>query len=156
MIAGLSYLLAPGLIFARITPEDIINAKQEVYEKTVVRYSLQHQQRLRALSQKVADLNQQRSSELEGIIKVQGDILEEYRARHPEIKPDQLEKVGYWLTFAHEAVAYQKAKIYIYELTQEPNIRSDAQKLVNRYINDLESTRQKVIHSQQVMVEAIR
>ncbi len=53
----------------------------------------------------------------------QGGILDEFIRRKGE--GAGTDKTRYWITYAHEAVAYQAAKVYIYNLTSEGNLKGE-------------------------------
>lgn len=148
-------------VFARITPEDILNSKKEAYEAKIQNYSPENKKKLENLAKEIAEINKNRTGELERIMKVQAAVLDEYEARS-EKKGEQeknkanIEKARYWITYAHEAVAYQAAKIYVFNLTSETNIKSDAFPLVNLFYSELNSTRSKVITSQKTLQSIVR
>src|SRR6266853_120997 len=122
-VLSLLILLFPTLVHARITPNDIVNDNREAYQLRIKNYSPQNQKNLESLQQKIVQVNKTRTDQLEAITLVQGEILDEYVFRkgiheksedgvHRDLT-DPVEKARYWITFAHEAVAYQAAKIYI-------------------------------------------
>lgn len=144
--------------FAKATPASTINSQIESYNQTVKTYSKSHQQSLTKLSKDITDLNQQKTSELEQNLQTQGEILDEYVSRNNlsenggidgiHRNSDSLSQARYWLTFAHEAVAYQAAKNYIFYLTSENNIKSDANNLIGSFETDLNYVRNQVLKSQ--------
>lgn len=145
-------LAIPSIIFAkRITPEDIINSKQASYQEKVNNYSPVNQQKLQKLSDQIAKINKQRTDDLSYIMNVQGALLDEYESRQDGQNKEVIEKARYWITFAHEAVAYQAAKIYIFNLTSETNIKGDAQNLVLFFQSELNYARSTVINSQAIL-----
>lgn len=159
--------LPASIAQARTTPEDIFNAKKDAYQQKVSKYSTTNQQKLDSLSQKIAEVNRIRSAELLQISERQGEILDEYLIRQEIIEQggrdginrnlsDPIEKTRYWITYAHEAAAYQAAKIYIYSLTSESNIKSDSLNLISTLQADLNSTRQKVINSQKILNDLLK
>lgn len=159
--------LSAPFVQARTTPEDIFNAKKDAYQQKVSKYSPTSQQKLDSLSQKIAEVNQVRSAQLLLITKRQGEILDEYLIRQEIIEQggrdginrnlsDPIEKARYWITYAHEAAAYQAAKIYLYSLTSESNIKSDSLNLISTLQADLNSTRQKVINSQKILNDLLK
>lgn len=149
-------LLFPTLIYARVTPEDIVNSKKETYEKTVQNYSSLHKQKLTDLAGKITAINKKRTDELDWIMINQALILDEYEKRSNGKYLEQIKKARYQITYAHEAVAYQAAKIYIFNLTREANIKNDALNLISLFQSDLNSTRSKVIYSQNILEETIK
>lgn len=154
--------LYPSIALARITPEDIVNEKRRVYNLRVSQYSSSNKQKLELLEKKIAEFNKSKTQELEKNMLSQGQILEEY-IRRQEIKEqkttdginrnlsDPIENARYWVTYAHEAVAYQAAKIYIFDLTGEVYLKRDANNIISVLENDLNILRNKVIKSQKII-----
>ncbi len=167
----LSFLIVTP-VFARTTPEDTLNASRQAYEARVAKYSPTHQQQLKELSAKIAAVNKEETDKLVQIAITQGLILDEYQRRNltPErietqtkyhtpndaLTKDGIEKARYWITFAHEAVAYQAAQVYIINLTSEANIKADAKATVNEMKAELASARQKVLNSQKTLEAVIK
>lgn len=92
----------------------------------------------------------------------QGEILDEFIGRNNANKitgadgihrnlTDPIENARYWLTYAHEAVAYQAAKVYVYNLTSEKNVNQDILSQINILSSDLNILRNKVLKSQQII-----
>lgn len=140
---------------ARVTPEDIVNSKKEAYEEKVKDYSPENKQKLEKLSVKITEVNKKRTNELDRIMVAQAAILDEYQSRVGGKNKTQIEKARYWITYAHEAVAYQAAKIYLYNLSSESNIKNDALNLISLFQGDLNSARSKVIYSQKILKETV-
>lgn len=140
---------------ARITPEDIINAKKELYQKKVISYSTDNQMKLQQMGERITATNKKLTDELSNIMIAQAIILDEYERRSPNKSLEKVKKVRYWITFAHEAVAYQAAKVYIFGLTSEDYIRSDVKSTLNLFQSEIHSTRSKVINSQKMLKELV-
>jgi len=151
-----SLWLGAGVVFARVTPEDIVNLQKQAYQVKVKNYSSSHQQKLDNLVGKIALVNKTRTDELNQIMKIQAAILDECQQRSTEKNQEEVEKARYWITFAHEAVAYQQAKIYIFGLSSEANIKNDVLEAVNLFWGELNSTRGKVIYSQNILEELVK
>lgn len=158
----LGQVVYPVSILARITPEDIVNSKKEAYEKKVVSYSVSHKQNLENLSKKIARVNKNRTDELDRIMVTQALILDEYETRLRQGSGGQgryaeaIERARYWITYAHEAVAYQAAKIYIFNLSSEGNIGNDALNTILLFQSELNSTRTKVINSRKTLLDTLK
>ncbi|MBI4039895.1 hypothetical protein HY389_00895 [Candidatus Daviesbacteria bacterium] len=150
LIAAL-FLLWPTISLARVTPEDILNTRIADYLSKVKNYSAADKQKLEDLSQAVAVVNKTRTDQLERIMLTQAAILDEYQKRFPNKNGDGVDKARYWITYAHEAVAYQAAKVYVFDLTSEKNIKNDALNLISLFQSDLNSARSKVINSQNIL-----
>lgn len=157
-----SLLVGCQTVYARVTPEDIVNQKREAYNQRVKNYSSENKHKLETFSQKIAEVNKKSTDELSQNMGRQAQILEEYIRRtgaDPRYQTDgihrnldnRVENARYFLTFAHEAVAFQAAKIYIFDLTNESNIKTDANKLVTQLQSDLNILRGKVIKSQNII-----
>lgn len=156
----LGFILFPGLVLARVTPEEIVNSQKEAYQAKVKNYSATNKQKLEKLSREIALVNKKRTNELENIMIAQASILDEYETRLRKSsgearKAEAIKNARYWITYAHEAVAYQAAKIYIFNLTSEGNIRTDAVFLINQMAGELNSSRTKVINSQVTLEKTI-
>lgn len=152
----LGFIFFPGVAAARTTPEDIFNAKKETYNKTIVSYSSSNKQKLDQLAQKISQINKTRTDELDQIMVTQAVILDEYEERSDGKNVEEIKKSRYWITYAHEAVAYQAAKNYVFELNGEGRIKGDALSTVNLFQSELNSTRAKVIKSQKILEGVVR
>lgn len=153
IIYSLWFVVIP--VQARVTPEDIVQEKKVAYEQKVKNYSAANKQKLEKLAQDIALVNKKRTDELENIMIAQGTILDEYESRQKGKNSEAIKNARYWITYAHEAVAYQAAKIYIYNLTSEGNMRNDAVSLINQMAGELNSSRTKVINSQKTLEKII-
>lgn len=148
-------------VSARTTPEDILNSKRSAYAQKVQNYSSIHKQKLEDLSQKIANLNKKITDDLNLNMEKQGQILEEYTRRNNLEKVsndgikrnlnEPMENARYWLTFAHEAVAYQAAKTYVFNLTSEANIRGDTNTAISLLESDINTLRSKIAKSQKII-----
>jgi hypothetical protein len=67
---------------------------------------------------------------------------------------DPVENARYWITYAHEAVAYQAAKHYIFDLSGEANMKANVTSKINQLANDIDILAGKVDKSQK-LVEAL-
>jgi PDZ domain-containing secreted protein len=147
--------LTPTATQARTTPEDILNSQKDAYNSQVKNYTAQDKQKLDLFSQKIANLNQQATYEWEWEMVRQGDILDEYLRRNNFKETEGIKNARYWLTYAHEAVAYQAAKVYVYNLTSEKNLNTDVLSQVNILQSDLNILRNKVLKSQGVITSLV-
>lgn len=147
----LGMIFLPGATFARVTPEDIIKAQRQAYDAKIKNYSLDHRQKLEKLQGRIALLNKVKTDQLSRAMEVQALILDEYERRVDGKDTEDIKRARYWVTFAHEAVAYQAAKIYIFGLSNENNIKNDAISTINLFQSDLNSTRLKVINSKKIL-----
>jgi hypothetical protein len=165
ILAFSSYLLAPS-IYARTTPEDIVNAQKESYQQSIKKYSAENKQKLDMWDKKIEIFNDQKSAELEHIMQTQGVILDEFIRRNEVAEKtitdgktrnlsDPIENARYWLTYAHEAVAYQAAKVYVFNPTGEVSINQNILSTINIMQSDLNILKGKVQKSQTIMEELI-
>ena len=160
-----SFLLIPTT-YARTTPEDIVNAQKQSYQQSIQNYSTQNKQKLEIWDKKIEQFNDQKSAELEYIMETQGAILDEFIHRNEIAEKkqtdgktrnlsDPIENARYWITFAHEAVAYQAARVYVFSPSGEANINQTITSTINQMHSDLNILRQKVQKSQDIMENLI-
>jgi hypothetical protein len=165
ILAISSHLLTPS-IFARTTPEDIVNAQKESYQQNTKNYSPANKQKLDMWDKKIEVFNDKKSAELEHIMQTQGEILDEFIRRNEIAEKaktdgktrnlsDPIENARYWLTYAHEAVAYQAAKVYIFNTTGETSINQNIISTINIMQSDLNILKGKVQKSQTIMEELV-
>ncbi|MFH0937110.1 MAG: hypothetical protein V1808_02370 [Candidatus Daviesbacteria bacterium] len=147
----LCLLIFPQTVFARVTPEDIVNSQRKNYQTKVQNCSPVNKQKLESLAKQIAEINKFRTDQLERIMEGQAAILDEYQRRSGGTNTEAIEKARYWITYAHEAVAYQAAKIYIFDLSSEGNLKNDVNSTINLVKGELFSARSKVINSGQTL-----
>lgn len=158
-------LITPS-VHARTTPEDIINAQRATFTQKLSRYSPSNQQKIKDADAKIALFNAEKTTILEDNMIRQGEILDEYaRRKNITIAPETdgihrrdnpFENARYWVTYAHEAVAYQAAHIYIFNLTQESNIKGNINSQINAMQSDLNILRTKVAKSQKIIADLVK
>lgn len=151
---------------ARTTPEDIVNEQIAGYESRIQSYTPQTKQKLTDWNKKITTFNEQKSASLEQICMTQGELLDEF-IRRSEINEklktdgktrnlaDPIENARYWITFAHEAAAYQKAHVYVFNPTGETNVDRDILSTINQMQGDLNILRNKVQKSQTLVENLI-
>jgi len=153
--------------FARTTPEDIYNEKRQAYESRRQTYSLENQKKLDQFEQEIKNLNAVITRELENNTLRQGEILNEYILRNniptvPEtdgIKrnlDDPVENARYWITYAHEAIAFQAAKNYLFSLTGEANINRDIVVQIQALQAETGVLKGKVEKSKQALISLLK
>ena len=133
-----------------------VEADQATYSQKVATYSPTDQQKLTDLSNQIIQINKDDVEQLSLQIDAQAAILDEYQRRNHNQTNPQIDKARYWLTYAHEAVAFQLVQAYIFNLTSEKNIKSDATQTVNKFEGDLSSTRTKVINSLNIIKDLVK
>lgn len=162
----ISFFLLPITIFARTTPEDIYNEKRQAYETRRQTYSLENQKKLDQYEQEIKALNAFITQELENNTLRQGEILNEYILRNniptvPETDgirrnlSNPVENARYWITYAHEAIAFQAAKNYMFGLTGEANINRDIVLQIQALQGDTGVLKGKVEKSKQALIKLL-
>ncbi len=144
-------IIFPVAVLARITPEDIVNSKLSAYNQKVKNYSPSNQQKLTQLSTNIADINKKITNQWEMTMLRQGEVLDEYQNRNGGKESEGIKNARYWITYAHEATAYQAAKIYIFDLTLETNIKPDAVSTLSVFQSDLSVLKGKVKKSENIL-----
>ena len=139
----------------RITPEDVINTKKGKLNAKVANYSNENKLKLEKISEKISNLNKEKTDGLDRIMIIQAQILDGHQKRLGK-ETEHIEKARYWITYAHEAVAYQAAKIYVFELSSEANLKSDMLSTISLFQNELNSTSSKIIKSQNILRETVK
>lgn len=153
--------------FARTTPEDIYNEKLASYEAKRQTYSLETQKKLNLYQDEIKALNAFVTTELENNTLRQGEILDEYIRRNdiptvPETDgirrnlQDPVENARYWITYAHEAIAFQAAKNYLFSLTGESNINKDIIIQIQALQADTGILKGKVEKSKQALIALLK
>ena len=153
-------------IFARTTPEDIYNEKLAAYETKRQTFSLENQKKLDQYQDEIKNFNAFISHELELNTLRQGEVLDEYIRRNdiptvPETDgiqrnlSDPVENARYWITYAHEAIAFQAAKNYLFSLSSEANIDRDIIVQINAMQNDIGILKGKVDKSKQALIKLL-
>ena len=165
LFLALFFLITPPIL-ARTTPADILNSQKEAYSKKVSSYSPDNQAKLESLSGKIALINSQNTEKLNFLLERQAQILEEYDNRkginETKVTSDTFasstkqEQAHYWLTFAHEAVDYQSAKVYVFSLTSEANMKNDALNTISRLQADLNYAKGTVEKSQRIIADLVK
>jgi ABC-type methionine transport system ATPase subunit len=95
----------------------------------------------------------------------QGQILDEYIYRHNIEEPQEdgkqrnlsnpVENARYWLTYAHEAVAYQAIQVYIFNLNGQANIKNDINAQINNLASSMNVLKGKVDKSQKLIADLV-
>ncbi len=153
-------------VFARTTPEDIYNANRQTYENKRQTFSLENQKKLDQYEQEIKLLNAFITKELENNTLIQGEILNEYIIRNdiptvPETDgiqrnlSDPVENARYWITYAHEAIAFQAAKNYLFSLSSEASIDRDITLQINALQGDIGVLKGKVDKSKQALIKML-
>lgn len=170
LLLVLAFLIATRsmtiVTYARTTPEDIYNEKLQAYESRRQTFSLENQKKLDLYQKEIKDLNAFITKELEENTLRQGEILNEYILRNdiptiPEtdgIKrnlSDPVENARYWITYAHEAIAFQAAKNYLFQLSSEANIERDITLQINALQGDIGVLKGKVDKSKQALIQML-
>lgn len=162
----LLFVLLTPAAFARTTPEDIYNEKLAAYETKRQTYSLENQKKLDLYQDEIKNLNAFITRELENNTLRQGEILDEYIRRNdiptvPETDgirrnlDDPVENARYWITYAHEAIAFQAAKNYLFSLTGESSVNRDIVLQIQALQSDTGILKGKVEKSKQALLNLL-
>lgn len=165
LLLTLSSSLFP--VFARTTPEDIYKEQLSTYEAKRQTYSLENQKKLDQFQDEIKNLNKLITTDLENNTLRQGEILDEYIRRNniptiPETDgihrdlADPLENARYWITYAHEAIAFQAAKNYLFSLTGEANVNRDIVIQIQALQSDTGVLKGKVEKSKQALISLLK
>lgn len=159
-IGVLIFVISP-LTFARTTPEDIIQERRQSYEQKLKNYSSESQVKLSEFESKIAKLNKLQTDILNQEMERQSELLEEYISRNnieerqadgiSRNLQDPVENARYWITYAHEAVAYQAAEQYIFNLSSQANIKGDVKAQINELNADMNILIGKVEKSRKII-----
>lgn len=151
LLALISLVIFSPPVYARVTPEDIVNERKATYNSKVKNYSPENKQKLETMNKKIHELNWKIAGELEELMLRQGTILDEYQRRNGGVETEAMKNSRYWITYAHEAVAYQAAKVYIYDLTGEKNVDRDINITINQLLGEITTLKGKVVKSQNIL-----
>lgn len=132
---------------ARITPADILNQKRQDFTKTFNTYSPANQQKIQTVIDAINQSNADSTAILGAIMLRQGNILDEYLSRKKFVESESVKDSRYWVTFAHEAIDYQKQRVYIPVLNSQASINSDLNNLVANYKTQLAYARGTAVKS---------
>lgn len=132
---------------ARITPQDIVDQKREDFTRMFNNYTPANQQKIQDIIDAINQDNANNTAVLEAIMLYQGQILDEYLSRNKFIETESIHDARYWLTFAHEAIDYQKQRVYIPILTSQSNINSDLLNLLSSYKSQLNYAQSTAVKS---------
>lgn len=152
LLSTIYYL--PSTIYARVTPQDRIDELRQRLEERVKNYSNTNKENLLNISSQIEKMNKEKAEELERNMALQGAILDEYERRLGK-ESERVKNARYWITFAHEAVAYQAGKVYIFELSGESNLKSDILRTVNKFESELNYARGTAVKSQKLLKELV-
>lgn len=152
------------VIEARTTPADIYNDQKASYDQRLSTFSPSTQQKITSFTKAINDTNKKETYELEMVMERQGQILDEYMRRNGKTYrvadgvnrnlSDPIENANYWITYAHEAVAYQAAKNYLPSLSSENNWKNSASNNISNLASDINILKGKVEKSR-LLVERV-
>lgn len=154
-LALISIVFISTPVLARVTPEDIVNERKAEYNSRVKNYSSSNKKRLEEFNKKIHELNWKVCAELEENMARQGQILDEYQERNGGVETESMKNSRYWITYAHEAVAYQAAKVYVYNLTGETNVNKDILSAINQMNAEIVTLKGKVTKSQNILKSTV-
>ena len=129
-------------------------------------FSLENQKKLDLYEEEIKKFNAFITQELENNTLRQGEILNEYILRNdiptvPETDgiqrnlSDPVENARYRITYAHEAIAFQAAKNYLFSLSSESNIDRDITLQISALQGDIGVLKGKVDKSKQALISLL-
>lgn len=107
------------------------------------------------MNKKIHELNRKICGDLEDLMLRQGIILDEYQRRNGGVETEAMKESRYWITYAHEAVAYQAAKVYVYDLSGEANVDRDINITINQLLGEITTLKSKVVKSQNILKSVV-
>ena len=146
----------PGQVFARVSVNDIYQAKMQAHQEEITKLTPANQTKAKKADQLLKDINLVVCNRFDGDIAVLTAIDAEIRVRKgmdsvPTVVAygqgnTQLESAEYWLNYAQEAVAYQKIGDYTTNIagdssldgaisSQEAALKSDLGVLANKILH---------------------
>jgi len=158
----LSFLIYPGEAFARVTPNDIYQAKRAAFTQSLAKISNpankqaveQADKLLNSINQKVCLGFDVETSRLAA-------ILEEEKSRQNINKTivaygqgdTPMDQAAYYLNYAVEAVAYQKVQDYTPQIGG--NLKLGLNSSVNNLKSDLKTTQGKILRAKLEIKKAL-
>lgn len=157
-------LFLPSTVLARVTPNDIYQERKAKFEDSLNNISDPIKKEKLVQSQKLLNLINQRVGDrfLEDINKLSA-IMEELRTRQG-IKETRvaygsvdtaIENADYWVNWAAEAIAYQKAKEYMPEFSSEAAAINSIKTSSTSLKSDLQVLRGKVMKAKGEVKKAL-
>lgn len=143
-------------VLARVTPADILNERRGDFTKQFDRYSPAGQAKIQTVMDAINQANADSTAILSTIMLRQGNILDEYLSRKKFVETESIKDSRYWVTFAHEAIDYQKQRVYIPVLNGESNINSDLGNLLSNYKSQLAYARGTAVKSLDKLTNTIQ
>ena len=146
------FLLSPSMVFARVTPNDLYQARRDRFENSLQKINDQEtKQKIIQFDQKLNEVNQTVCNKFDLDIAKLSAILEEEKVRQKTTQTvvaygrgeTPLDNAAYYLNYAAEAVAYQKSQDYTPQLGANPkpalsislaNLKSDLRVAQNKIL----------------------
>lgn len=145
-------ILFPTPSFARVTPNDIYQQRQEDYQNNLNKISDPNKKKLvEDANQQLKDVNHKICDRFDSDVAKMAAILEEEKRRQNITRTTvaygqgntPLDSAAYWLNYAAEAVAYQKSQDYTPNLSG--NLKNGLINSENNLNNDLGMLRNKIL-----------
>ncbi len=156
------FLLFPTTVFARTDPNAVYQETRSQFENNLARISDPHKKELVAKAdQLLGDLNQSECQKFDNDINKMAAILDEEKRRQNVNKATAafgglntpLDSAEYYLTYAEEAVAYQKIQDYTPQISG--NLQSGVSGSINNLESDLNTTQTKVMTAKLKIQQAL-
>lgn len=159
----LTLLVLPSVVYARVTPNDIYEAKRVAFESQLNKISDPvKKEKVRQADQLLYDINQKVCSRFDQDLINLSAILEELKRRNNVTSnvvafgqgDTPIDTAAYWLNYAAEAVAYQRIQDYTPTLNLS-NLASSITNSMNSLKGDLGVLKNKVIRAKTEVKKAV-
>lgn len=156
-------LVLPSAVYARVTPNDIYEAKRAAFESQLNKISdPTKKEKVRQADQMLYDINQKVCLRFDEDLNKLSAILEELKRRNNVTETvvafgqgdTQLDTAAYWLNYAAEAVAYQKIQDYTPSLNLS-NLSGSITVRLNELRGDLGVLKNKVLRAKTEVKKAV-
>lgn len=163
----LNWLFAPTLTHARVTPDDIYQAKRTQFQKQLESVKDQDKrEQVKKADRLLSETNQRVSARFEEDVVKMAAIMEELKVRlniggQPTVVAfgqgkTPIENADYWVNYAQEAVAFQKIQDYTPKIWGETSLVGATTASKNRLRGDLGGLRGKVVQAKLKVSEALK
>lgn len=149
--------LLPSAVFARVSVNDIYQAKMQAHSEAIAKLTPANQARVKKADQFLKDINLGVCTRFDGDIAILTAIDAQIRARKgldsvPTVVAygqgkTQLETAEYWLNYAQEAVAYQKIGDYTTNISGDSSIDGAIHSQATSLKSDLGVLVNKILHA---------
>lgn len=146
-----------GTAEARVTPDDIYQAKRSEFTNNLDKISDNGlKSNILEADWAIKEINQSVTRRYDGDMAILAGIVSELEQRADRQKRENpfLENALYWVTFAHEAVAYQKIQDYTPNLSGNSPLAA-IKSSSNRLRGDLNTLKGKILKAKTMVKKAV-